>query len=224
MEQHLNESKKEPVRDVIGNSYVFNPNIAPQAVIAQYRDQALGYDERMRQWQFLTPRQSTEILERFIPKDTQILEAGCGTGLSGEAHHAAGYKNLHGFDISQEMLDIARSKGIYRSLSQGDLLSPLPFSDGQFGAVECVAVLTHIEDASETFAEFCRIVKPGGHIIFSQRKDLWDSRGMSRIIGRLEDQEIAECIHDSGWLPYVLNQEDYVKAGIQVGYFVLKKK
>jgi hypothetical protein len=65
-------------------------------------------------------------------------------------------------------------------------------------------------------------VKPGGRIVFSQRKDLFESRGMEKLLEQLESAGIVKKVHQSGWLPYVTNQEDYVKCGITVGYFVYR--
>ena len=213
-----------PIKDEIGYRYVFSPNVDPEKIVQQYRGQAAGYDANMRRWEFLTPRQSTGVLRAHISPLASILEAGCGTGLSGEAHSAAGYKNLHGIDISPEMLEVAKTKGIYQSLKRGNLLERLPYDTGSFDASVCVAVLTHITDAEPLLRELCRIVKPGGEILFSQRKDLFETRNMEALLAKLETEGKMEKVSQSEWLPYVTNQEDYVKCGITVGYFVYRVK
>lgn len=211
------------LKDSIGAKYVFNPNIDPGLVIEQYRGLASEYDEKMGLWQFLTPAQSTEVLLQFIPKNAKILDAGCGTGLSGRSQYNAGFQNLHGFDISPEMLAIADAKGIYQTLERGNLLDPLPYPTSSFDAVLCVAVLTHISDSNTALREFHRIVKSGGWIIFSQRKDLFEARQMGALLEVLEQEGMLEKVHQSEWLPYVTNQEDYVRSGITVAYFVYRK-
>jgi ubiquinone/menaquinone biosynthesis C-methylase UbiE len=216
--------KKKPyVKDSVGTQYIFNPNVKPDLVMQQYREQAVNYDERMDQWQFLTPQQSRDILLEFVPKDAKILEAGCGTGLSGKLQYEAGFKNLHGIDISPEMLAMAEAKGIYQTLQQGNLLEPLPYPDESFDAVECLAVLTHIEDADYVLRQFHRVVKSGGWVIFSQRKDLFDKRQMDKLLKKLEQEGLFHKVHQSDWIPFVANHEDYVSNDITIGYFVYRK-
>ncbi len=212
-----------PVTDAIGAKYIENPNTNPEAVVSQYREQAAGYDAMMKKWQFLTPEQGVQILTRFVSKDAKILEAGCGTGLSGAAQYEAGFGNLNGIDISPEMLAVARTKGAYKSLVEGNLLDPLPYPDNSFDAVECLAVFTHIVEVEPVLCEFHRIVKAGGLIIFSQRKDLYKKRNMSLLLDRLEGDGLFKKVHQSDWLPYVTNHADYIAHNITVGYFVFQK-
>jgi ubiquinone/menaquinone biosynthesis C-methylase UbiE len=215
-----NETVPSLLSDDIGHRYVFNPNVSPAAVIEQYRSQAADYEKNMQAWGFLTPQQSTQILGRFVPHEAKILEAGCGTCMSDALHHAAGFTELHGFDLSPEMLELAAQKGIHRSLKCGNLLERLPYLDGEFDAAVCVAVLTHITDAEPLLRELARVVRPGGHIIFSQRKDLFETRKMGEMLAKLEQEQLITKIYQSEWLPYVTNHKAYVDCGIVVGYFV----
>lgn len=177
----------------------------------------------MKEWQFLTPEQSREILLRFVPKNSKILEAGCGTGLSGKAQHIAGYHNLYGCDISSEMLAEAKAKDIYQTLHQCNLFEPLPYEDSYFDVIECLAVLTHILDPAPIFLEFHRIVKTEGLIIFSHRNDLFENRNMIILLENLEQAGLFKKVYQSDWLPYVTNHDDYIKFNIRVGYFVYRK-
>lgn len=208
------------VKDSVGTQYIFDPTIKADSVIEQYRKLAAEYDKKMHLWQFLTPKQGTEILLAFVPKTAKILDAGCGTGLTGQAQHQAGFHNLHGFDISAEMLAIASAKNIYHELKQGNLAEPLPYETASFDAVVCLAVFTHIVDANAVLREFHRIVKPGGTIIFSQRKDLFETREMRTLLDGLELEGFLKKVHQSDWLPYVNNHEDYLQNNITVAYFV----
>jgi ubiquinone/menaquinone biosynthesis C-methylase UbiE len=218
----MNQDLKQHVKDGLGTQYVFNPNVEPDHVIEQYRGLAGDYDEKMDLWEFLAPIQSRDILLQFVPKNAKILEAGCGTGLSGKLQYEAGYKNMHGLDISKEMLAIAKAKGVYQSLKQGNLLEPLPYSDASFDAVECVAVLTHILDANYVLRQFHRVIKPGGLIIFSQRKDLYESRDMASLLETLVSEGLLEKVHQTDWMPYITNHEEFVRNNIRVGYFVFR--
>lgn len=77
-----------------------------------------------------------------MPTDTPLLDAGCGTGLVGGELVQRGFSALDGVDLSHGMLNIARSKGIYRQLEIADITRPLPFDPGSYGAVVCVGTFT----------------------------------------------------------------------------------
>ena len=48
-----------------------------------------------------------------IPKDQlKILDAGADSGLTGTELHKLGYADIHALDISREMLNVAKEKGV----------------------------------------------------------------------------------------------------------------
>ncbi|KAK3172324.1 hypothetical protein OEA41_005645 [Lepraria neglecta] len=51
------------------------------------------------------------------PAKSVILDAGCGTGLVGQALAMAGAKAIDGLDLSPAMLTVANQTGSYRSLA-----------------------------------------------------------------------------------------------------------
>ncbi len=82
-----------------------------------------------------------EFAKRISNKDARILDAGCGTGLSGTALSEQGFTNIHGCDLSPEMLEQAKKTGVYKSLTEVDLTNSINvkepydaiFSCGVFG-------------------------------------------------------------------------------------------
>ena len=56
------------------------------------------------------------LLEKDIPKDSLLIDFGCGTGILGENLNQVGYTNVVGVDGSPEMLEVARAKNVYKSL------------------------------------------------------------------------------------------------------------
>ncbi len=52
-----------------------------------------------------------EILK--TPKDSKIIDFGCGTGLLGEYLKQGGFQECYGIDGSSDMLKIAISKNVY---------------------------------------------------------------------------------------------------------------
>jgi predicted TPR repeat methyltransferase len=74
--------------------------------------------------------------------DARILDLGCGTGLVGEELKKHGYKTIDGVDLTPELLESAKAKGIYGLLQQGSMGSPeckdLGIGANQYDATICV--------------------------------------------------------------------------------------
>jgi asparagine synthase (glutamine-hydrolysing) len=88
-----------------------------------YKDWADTYDADHEAIGFFGHRAAAQALARYtpFPEVAPVLDAGCGTGAAGEALRALGFRNLTGVDLSRDMLDRAREKGLYRQLDQADL-------------------------------------------------------------------------------------------------------
>lgn len=99
----------------------------------------------------------------------RVLDAGCGAGKYAELLLEAGAEVV-GVDVSAKMLAMARRRlppGRV-SLVQADLGQKLDFlADGSFDLVVCALVLDHILDWRQLFAEFNRILKPNGVLVYS---------------------------------------------------------
>ncbi len=93
---------------------------------------------------------------------TRVLEGGCGTGHLSR-HLAARYQwKMVPLDLAPEGLQYGRSLGVERMV-QGNIAA-LPFADNSFDALVSMDVLVHFPRGQEVtpFAEFVRVVKPGG--------------------------------------------------------------
>lgn len=142
---------------------------------------------------YLAPSVTADIAARFVAKDARVLDAGAGTGLSGMALKAAGFTNITATDHADGMLEIARSKGVYRDLIQGDLGAGTSFPDDSFDALVSVGTSSQIPAAS--LREFVRLVRPGGRIVFTVWVQAYNDRGFADIQNELETQERLALIH-----------------------------
>ncbi|MEM9700638.1 MAG: methyltransferase domain-containing protein [Pseudomonadota bacterium] len=70
-----------------------------------------------------------------------IADIGCGTGLVAEAL-AVSPEQIDGIDISEEMLAISRSKALYRTTIQADLMDDLGPIKNAYGAVVSAGTFT----------------------------------------------------------------------------------
>jgi len=98
----------------------------------------------------------------------RVLDAGCGTGVYTEwlVDHGA---EVVGVDVSEAMLEHARERvGDRAELVRADLAEPMEFAaTDSFDGVVSALVLGYVTDWRTPFAEFVRLLKPGGFLVFS---------------------------------------------------------
>jgi len=108
-------------------------------------------------------------------KDKRVLDAGCGPGVYSEWLIECGAKVV-AIDASPKMVELAKRRlGSTTDVRQEDLSKPLTFLDSlSFDVVLCPLVLEYIEDWHSVFAEFYRVLRPQGHIVFSVTHPFYD--------------------------------------------------
>ena len=191
--------------------------------VARYYDEwADQYDATLREWRYEAPEQVAARLRAELRPDATILDAGCGTGLSAEALSDAGFTAIDGMDISQRSLDIAARSGRYRALAQVDLQQlPLPYGDDVYDGLACVGVLTYVPDSAGILREFCRIVKPGGCMVLTQRSDLLHERAFPQTLQSLQDEGLLTTAEISAPMPYLPDNDEFGDA-VQVHYITCR--
>ena len=138
----------------------------------RYDQWAQEYDDDLENtFVWLAPRRGAETLAEHVAKDAKILDAGAGTGLVGVELQRLGYGDICAMDLSQGMLDEARSKGCYNDFQQMALGDHLSFESDAYDAVISIGVFTPGHAPPNSFVELCRVTRPGGHIVFSMRPD-----------------------------------------------------
>jgi len=100
----------------------------------------------------------------------QVLDVGCGGGILAEAMARKG-ASVTGLDASEDAISVACVHG-----RQSDLVidyfvtTPEKFANqqaGSFDVVSCMELLEHVPDPESVIAACAKLVKPGGHVIFS---------------------------------------------------------
>ena len=158
------------------------------------------------------PKSVNLLTTRLKDKNAEIIDVGCGTGLVGENLKAKDFIYFDGIDISEDMLEIAKSRG-YRNLLLGSLNNRLPVLDNAYDTAMCVGVFTHGHVSSEGFNELCRIVKPGGYICFTINAEVFEKYGFKEMIGDFQSHKIWEVIS--------LYKDDYMTLEKVKGYYCL---
>lgn len=95
------------------------------------------------------------------------LDLGCGTGLMGQAVRDRA-DTLAGVDLSPAMLRLARAKGLYDRLEEGDLAAFLE-AEPESSADLCLAadVFIYLADLAPVLAGIARVLRPGGWAAFT---------------------------------------------------------
>jgi len=114
-------------------------------------------------------RKLSETQSQFTP-DMRVLEFGCGTGTTAITH-APHVEHIQAIDISQNMLDIGRSRaaeaGVENITFTRSSLTDLAAQSESFDAVLGLNVLHLLPDRQAVLAEAARILKPGGIFVSS---------------------------------------------------------
>jgi len=156
-----------------------------------YRDWAATYDEDLtgKDLQYVAPREAVNVFVRHLEdRSAQILDVGCGTGLSGQALVDAGFDQIDGIDLSPDMLEQARAKGVYGSLFEADLIAGLNFADDTYDAAISVGTFTHGHVGPGGLDEAIRVVKPGGTVCVTINEGVFEKMEYREKINRLESE------------------------------------
>ena len=144
----------------------------------RYNEWAREYDADLdEEFGWVGPKRAVDSFIQYVAEDARILDAGAGTGLVGKILAERGYSNLVAMDLSLGMLEEARKKNSYREFHQMVMGEPLDYTTDSFDAVISIGVLTVGHAPASSFDELIRIVKPGGHIVFSLRPDVYRDSG-----------------------------------------------
>lgn len=183
--------------------------------VSKYYDEwAPEYDADLARWRYEAPEQAASLLCRALwpagASSSTVMDAGCGTGLSGKALHSAGFTTIDGIDVSRRSLDIAGSTGVYRRLHETDMQRlPFPIGSDQYDGLVCVGVMTYLTDTTGTLREFGRMVKSGGTIVMSQRSDLLIERNFAKELESLSSEGVFTNVHVSEPRPYLPENDEF---------------
>jgi len=135
-------------------------------VRATFDNFAPGFDRQLAALNYTVP----SMLAGMLGEDDQgltIVDLGCGTGQVGAALAGRGH-HLVGVDLSEKMLNIARERNAYASLSNMDISAWLEAcAPASIDVVIAADVFIYIGALESTFADIARALKTGGRFAFS---------------------------------------------------------
>jgi len=113
-------------------------------------------------------RLEKKVIGQYLPKnigEKKLLEVGCGTGHWSQFFSKYGFE-VTGVDISERMIDIAKSKNIPNASFQVADSHSLSFADETFDVTATITTLEFVRDAEAVVREMVRCTrKPGGQLL-----------------------------------------------------------
>ena len=176
------------------------------------------YDKDMIEWNYTGPKETVNIFKKHVKnKESLIFDAGCGTGLVGLELKKFEYKNFHGADLSQKLLDIV-PKNLYQRLVKVDLNQSIDIKDNFYDAVMCVGTFTFGHVKPSALEEFVRITKNNGYICFTINEGIYVDYGF--------DKKIKSLKKNNKWEEIEFFKSDYIASkdvNAWLGIYKVKK-
>lgn len=141
-------------------------------VYAAVRHEAFGEDIGQNSWH------TADEQDRFLSwlelsPGQRLLDVACGAGGPALRIAAASGCSVAGVDIHAQAIETARTLAKERGLAEradfqaADASQGLPFRDASFDAITCIDALNHFPDRPQMLAEWARLLKPGGRVLFT---------------------------------------------------------
>lgn len=125
-------------------------------------------------------------LAASLPRESRILDMGCGGGYTLRFLAGLGFENLWGLDLRITFLDRLKQlrhmrqnkmrRPLYR-LRRGDITRTF-YKDSSFDLLTCVSVIEHGVDMEALVQESARLLKPGGWLYLTT--DYWETEVADR--------------------------------------------
>ena len=104
-----------------------------------------------------------ESLERLLgPGQGGCLDIGCGTGVALEPLTKLGW-SVVGTDVSEDLLDVARERGLETVLAPAEAL---PFEDASFDSAVSIWTHTDVDHFQSVLRELARLLRPGAPFVY----------------------------------------------------------
>ena len=138
----------------------------------QIRKEAFGEDVGQNSW--LTASELRKFMGWLrLASGEHLLDVACGSaGPSLRIAKVTGC-DLLGIDMHEQAIAnarvLAQSEGVAQraTFERLDASQPLPWPAASFDAVMCIDAINHLPDRQSVLAEWARVLKPGGRLVFT---------------------------------------------------------
>jgi 2-polyprenyl-3-methyl-5-hydroxy-6-metoxy-1,4-benzoquinol methylase len=138
----------------------------------QIRRESFGEDIGQNSW--LTADEQDRFLQWLdLSSGKTLLDVACGAGGPALRIAAATGCSVVGIDVHEQAVETATTVAGQRGLAERtlfrttDATERLPFSDASFDAITCIDAINHLPDRPRVIAEWTRVLKPGGKMLFT---------------------------------------------------------
>ena len=102
---------------------------------------------------------TSNLIKKYAKPNDTILDVGVGLG---RLMQEFPYLNRYGIDISLDLLEISKKKGINVAFSR---IEDMPYNNNLFDIVVCTDVLEHVIDLNYCANKILDVLKPNGYLI-----------------------------------------------------------
>ncbi len=177
------------------------------AVVEAYDRWSSFYDSYDNPMVFM----ATQIVNRSLTdvSGLSVFEFGCGTGRNLAALDSFGAREIVGCDLSEGMLNVARTRVPQANLFPHDITNRVPVPDGRFDLALFCLTLEHVADIRQPLREAMRITKVNGRISIIEIHPFYSLGGVAAHF----DQDGVEVRMPT----YAHQFEHYLKAFTELG-------
>jgi SAM-dependent methyltransferase len=144
------------------------------------------------------------------PAVRQAADFACGTGRIGAWLTAQGVRAVDGIDLTPQMLEKAKARGIYRTLKQGDLAAT-GFAASAYDLITEVLADEHLADLGPLYLEAARLCRGGGHFVMVGFHPFFLMQGIPTHFNRASGEPLTIS-------SYVHLMSDHVRAAHTAGF------
>ena len=161
-----------------------------------YADWAETYDQTMLDGLAYRSPQRIATLAAMTEsrRDLRVLDVGCGTGLLANSLRANGFDRVDGLDCSAPMLSVAQREGRIDKAFLRNLNEKLEIEAECYDILASTGTFTHGHVGAGCLPELLALLVPGGYLICTVHRDVWDEGGFCTGLQALTDARVAKVL------------------------------
>lgn len=188
------------------------PERAADGYVARHFDSfADSFDDKLKQLGYAAPQLLAGALAervRFGERRSDVLDAGCGTGLCGVLLRSTA-KRLVGVDLSAGMLEKARQRKTYDELVEAELCAFMRSRPASFDIINCADTLVYFGALEEAAAAAALCLRPDGVFAFTVEAEPAGSEHRYRI------RDHGRYSHGGDYVTTVLRAAGFVDVEVE---------